>query len=165
MENGRKRPREELGLDVDQNQPQSSRMRTTPSFISVIRGAMLAETIRNICLSMEPIIRRVEKGRDVFKFKPGRLNYTKAQKEIKESADGLLHIEEEEKGEELLIRGPHHSSSSFVREEGLVSYSEVDHFRYQCLLSISDQGDAPGEGDKGNREEATGEELEKMFGF
>ncbi|KAF3339630.1 Protein SAR DEFICIENT 1 [Carex littledalei] len=59
MENGRKRPWEELGLDVDQNQPQSSRMRTTPSFISVIRGAMLAETIRNICLSMEPIIRRV----------------------------------------------------------------------------------------------------------
>ncbi|XP_078151704.1 calmodulin-binding protein 60 E-like [Carex rostrata] len=59
MENGRKRPREELGLDVDQNQPQSSRMRTAPSFFSVIRGAMLAETIRHICLSMEPIIRRV----------------------------------------------------------------------------------------------------------
>ncbi|KAJ3709311.1 hypothetical protein LUZ61_013016 [Rhynchospora tenuis] len=53
---GRKRPWEAHGPESDGDQPEAKR---TPSFYSVIRGALMAETIKGICLSLEPTIRKV----------------------------------------------------------------------------------------------------------
>ncbi|KAJ3683431.1 hypothetical protein LUZ60_013658 [Juncus effusus] len=40
------------------DEPEPRRSRQTPTFISVIRGAMIAETIRGICSTLEPVVRR-----------------------------------------------------------------------------------------------------------
>ncbi|KAJ4797917.1 Calmodulin binding protein [Rhynchospora pubera] len=55
----RKRPLEGLEPEANQDHPQARRMRPMPSFYSVIRGALMAETIKGICSSLEPVIRRV----------------------------------------------------------------------------------------------------------
>lgn len=62
---GVRRPREEPEKDPDQ--PVASRLRSFPSFASVIREAVLAKSIQNVCVALEPLLRRavheeVERG-------------------------------------------------------------------------------------------------------